>query len=281
MSTDNRLFGRRGASWLLIMTVLAAAASRAEAQESLSWTDWADLALASPVVLVAAVEKVDRLNRRDAPDVPPADVRALVQVKLQSVLKAPSALPVGAAWLWQGPADAKGRAPFAKKDVMLAFARPLSGGARPEVQPLQLVSPTAQQPWTAESEALVRSILQEAQRPGAAGLMVTGIGDAFRSEGDIPGTSESQFFLNTEGGAPVTLIVRHEPGRKVEVLAGAGDLVDRAQPIRRNTLLWRGLACGLPPSLPPALSARDGLRADYRLAKASIGPCGRTVTPPS
>ena len=262
-----------------ILTALATAFSPASAQ-SLSWTDLADLALASPVVLVGAVERVDRLSRREAPDVPPTDVRALVQVKTQAVLKAPAVMPEGAAWLWQGSADAKGRAPFTKQDQMLGFARPLSGGARPEVQALQLVSPSAQQPWSAEAEGKVRAILQEAQRPGATGLIVTGINDAFRSEGDIPGISESQFFLKTEGGRPVTLVVRHEPGKPADVLAGAGDLVDRAQPVRPETLLWRGLACGLPETLPPALADREGLAADYAVAKASIGACGRTVEPP-
>lgn len=287
MSRDFPILGRNRQSWLTIVTVLtfaafgaAPAAASGAAAQSLSWTDWADLALASPVVLVGTVENVDRLSRRDAPDLPPSDVRALVQVKLQTVLKAPAVMPQGAAWLWQGPANAKGRAPFDKKEVMLAFAKPLSGGARPDVQALQLVSPNGQQPWSQEAETQVRAILQEALRPAAQGLMVTGISDAFRTEGDIPGTSESQFFLTTEGGRPVTLVVQHEPGREPVVLAGAGDLVDRAQPIRPQTLLWRGLACGLPAQLPTALSERNGLSADYRLAKASIGACGRTLTPP-
>ena len=279
MGRDFRFLGRRRASWLPIVTVLMAAAPSVAAP-ALSWTDWADLALASPVVLVGAVENVDRLSRRDAPNVPPGEVRALVQVKLQSVLKAPAVLPEGAAWLWQGPSNAKGRAPFAPKDVMISFSRPLSGGARADVQALQLVSPAGQQPWTAEAEAQVRAVLVEAQRPGAAGLMVTGLRDAFRTEGDIPGASESQFFLTTEGRRPVALLVRHAPGREAEVLAGAGDLVDRARPIQPNTLLWRGLACGLPAALPATLAGREGLEADYRLARASIGPCGRTVEPP-
>ena len=279
MITEQRIPRRRRAGLRPFLALLIGCAAPAAAQQP-SWTDWADLALAAPVVLVGSVGKVDRLSRRDAPDVPPTEVRALVQADLQSVLKAPGAMPQGAAWLWQGAADAKGRAPFAKKDVVFAFARPLSGGARPEVQALQLVSPAGQQPWTAEADATVRAILQAALKPGAAGLMVTGISDGFRSEGDVPGTSESQFFLTTEGGRPVTLVVRHEPGRAAEVLAGAGEMVDRAQPIQPETLLWRGLACGLPQQLPPTLAGRDGLASDYRVAMASIGPCGRTLEPP-
>ncbi len=279
MSRDFLPSGPSASPWLLIMTALLSSASAAAAQP-LSWTDWADLSLASPVVLVGAVENVDRLSRREAPDLPPGEVRALVQVQLRAVLQAPSVMPEASAWLWQGPANAKGRAPFDKKEVVFAFARPLSGGARPEVQALQLVSPAGQQPWTEATEAKIRAILQEAQRPGAHGLMVTGVSDGFHSRGDIPGTSESQFFLTSEGGRPITLIVRQDPGRAAEVLAGAGDLVDRAQPIRPETLLWRGLACGLPEALPPALSSREGLAPDYEIARAAIGPCGRTLEPP-
>lgn len=263
---------------LSIVTGLVSSSSLSA--RGLSWTDWADLALASPVVLVGVVENVDRLSRRDAPDVPPSEVRALVRVQLQTVLKAPSVLPEAAAWLWQGTADAKGRAPIAKKTVVMAFAAPLAGGARPEVQALQLVSRAGQQPWSAEAEAQVRAVLQAAQRPGTTGLMVTGISDGFRSEGDIPGTSESQFFLKTEGGQPVTLVVRHVPEQMPAILAGAGEMVDRARPIQPETLLWRGLACGLPPELPPALADKEGLGADYAVALASIGPCARTITPP-
>lgn len=247
---------------------------------ALSWTDWADLSLAGEVVLVGAVENIDRLSRRDAPDVPDDEVRALIRVKLHSVLKAGSVLPERAAWLWQGPRNAKGSPDFGSGDVLISFSRTLSGGARPDVQPLSLVSAAAQQPWTASADATVRGILKEAVKPGAAGLMVTGVADGFRSDGDIPGTGESQFFLSTQGGRTVTLVVSHAPGRKAEVLANAGDIVDRAQPIEAETLLWRGLACGLPEKLPAALALHEDLAADYRLALASIGPCGRTVPPP-
>ncbi|MCG2841333.1 hypothetical protein L6Q21_10105 [Sandaracinobacter sp. RS1-74] len=247
----------------------------------IGWTDYADLALASPVVLVGAVDRVDRLSKKDAPDVPPGQVRALVQAKLQTALKAPSLLPEGAAWLWQGAAGAKGRPPFAREDRLLVFARPMAGGARPEVQALQLVSNAGQQPWTVEAEAQVRAILKEAQQPGALGLMVTGVADGFHTQGDVPGTSESQFFLRTEGGRPLTLVVRRSPGREPEVRASAGDLVERAVPIQPRTLLWRALACGLPAELPPALAGQEGLAGDYRLAREAIGACGRTLPPPA
>jgi len=252
----------------------------AAASGPLSWTDLADLALSSPVVLAATVHKADRLGRRDAPDVPAGEVRALVRADLSAALKAPSLLPASAAWLWQGPSDARGRVPFGKAAPVLVFAAPLTGGGDPQVQPLRLVSPHGQQPWTPGTEAIVRAILSEAIRPGADGLMVAGVNDGFRTTGDIAGVSESQFFLATEGGRPMTLVVRRAPDASATVLVATDELVDRAAPVQPFTLVWRGLACGLPVSLPLRLAENPDLAADYALARESIGPCGRTVPPP-
>ncbi len=253
----------------------------APAPSPLSWTDWADLALASPIVIIASVDEVDRLSRKEAPDVPTGEVRAVVTGKLTAALRSPGILPGEAAWLWQGKATAKGRAPIAKKDQLIVFATPLSGGSDPTVQPLRLSAAHGQQPWSPENEATVRVILTDALKPASRGLLVTGIRDAFRGEGDIPGFSESQFFLSTERGRPVALVVKRAPGKLPEILASSGDLVDQAQPITRETFLWRGLACGMPQALPAALAADTGLARDYAAARRSIGSCGRTVVPPA
>ncbi|WP_199553907.1 hypothetical protein [Sandaracinobacteroides hominis] len=243
----------------------------------LSWTDWADLVLASPVILSATVDDVDRLGRKQAPDVPPGQVRALVTARLTAALKSPSVLPAAAAWLWQGEADARGRAPFSKALPVLVFGSPMTGGGDPSVQPLRLTAAHAQQPWSGASEATVRSILAEALKPAAQGLMVTAVKDGFHSEGDVPGRSESQFFLSTEGGRPLTLVVSRTAGTEPTVRVATGDLVDRAAPVQRQTLLWRGLACGMPRALPASLAANPALSADYAAARTSIGVCGRTV----
>jgi hypothetical protein len=241
-----------------------------------SWTDWADLALVSPVVIRASVNRVDRLSRREAPDVPPEEVRVLVRADLLAALKSPSVLPAEAAWRWQGPADARGRPPFGRKADVLVFARPLSGGSDPAVQPLALSSRSAQQPWSAEAEAIVRDVLTQALKPGATGLMVIGVRDAFHTEGDVAGASESQFFLRTEGGAPLTLVVTRSPDAREAVAVATGDLVEMARPVQPRTLLWRGLACGMPDHLPAAFAASPALAADWALAKRRIGACGRT-----
>lgn len=241
------------------------------------WTDWADLALASPVVLSVVTSDIDRLSKRDAPDVPPGQVRAIVRADLTAAIRAPGVLPAEAAWRWQGPADARGRAPIPKGARYLLFAEPLTGGGDPAVQPLKLTGSAAMQPWTAEGEAIVREVLTEALGGKARAMLVTGVRDGFRTEGDVPGTSESQFFLEASDGLPLTLVVERAPGSEPRVLATGGELVDRAQPVRPRTLLWRGLACGMPGVLPASLAGNAGLEADYALARERIGPCGRRL----
>lgn len=241
-----------------------------------SWTDWADLALAAPVVLIADVRRVSRLGRRAAPEVPAGAARALLEGDVRAVLKAPGVLPAGVAWMWQGPADARGRPTVTRGARLLLFARPLSGGRDPATQPLVLAGAGAQQPWTPQAEAIVRSVLTEALDPRLARLAVTGVQDGFHTPGDVPGQSESQFFVATADGRPVTLLVRRAPGGPPLVLAATGDLVDRAEPIRPRTLTWRALACGLPARLPPHLGSRPELVADYAVIIGSLGSCGRT-----
>lgn len=179
--------------------------------------------------------------------------------------------------MWQGPQDSRGKVPFSKGEPFIIFAEPLSGGGDPEVFPLRLTSSVGQIPWSAESERQVRDILKQALAPGAKGLMVTGVRDAFHSQGSVPGMSESQFFLTTEGGRPVTLLVTREPSRSPVMTVSSSDLVDRARAVEPWTLLWRGLACGMPEQLPEALASDAGLSRDYAFALAEIGKCGRTL----
>ncbi len=271
----------------LLLGATAASAQPVSAQPAparvtgLSWTDWADLAVAGPVVVRAEVRRQRAVGRRAAPDVPASDVRLELEGQVQALLVSPIILPAGVAWRWQGPRDARGRAPGLKGQTMLLFAEPLGGSTDPTVQALRLVAPHAMQPWSAAIEAEVRALLREALDPRLSPGLVTAVTEGFRTEGDIPGISESQFFLATSSGRPMALVVRRAPGRAPEVAAATAELVGTARPIARQTLVWRALACGLPASLPARLGGDRGLAADYALARASIGPCGRTRLPPA
>ena len=108
---------------------------------------------------------------------------------------------------------------------------------------------------------------------------ITGVGNAFHVPGTLPGEGETQVFLQTANGAPVSLQILRRPGEQPRWSVSLGDIVDEgAGPPARDTLLWYRLACGLPRELPAtAFEAEDAnarlAREDYATVLASLGPC--------
>jgi hypothetical protein len=128
----------------------------------------------------------------------------------------------------------------------------------------------------------VRAILREAS--GAAPPpRIAGIGRAFHAPGSLPGESETQIFLQTAGGRPVSLNVLRRPGQTPLWSVALSEIVDdAAQPPAPDTLLWYRLACALPQALPQqSLADSDAasvraIRSDYRLVLDRLGPCRRS-----
>lgn len=224
----------------------------------------ADTVLSAKVIATAAVRDAERIGK-------PVNgrVRALITADLVEVITAPGELPARVEFLWDGPADARGRPAVAKGAAVLLMAEPVDG------QPgqLRLAGPDALQ--TADAEGAVRAVLADARRPGMAGLRVAGVRDALFSAGTVAGESESQFFLENTG-APLTLVVTRATGAQVQVRLATGELIDdSAAPVQPRTLLWRALACGLPRALPARLAGDAALARDYAAALGSLGDCGR------
>lgn len=242
------------------------------------WTALADLALASDVILRGTVTRTQRIRGAAAAGVPAGSQLLLVTMQLSDALKTPGLVPARAEWLWQGPRATAAQPPVAKGNDVLVFLSAPAAGQQAETAQYRLRAPGGQLAWTAEGDAAVRRILADAAIAGAP--MVNGIGDAFRTDGTVAGQSESQFFLETQQGSPLTLIVTRVPGAPPDVRTASGDLIGAsAAPVAPRTLLWRALACGLPETLPPRLAADAGLVADYAAARASIGPCGARGLP--
>lgn len=238
------------------------------------WTLLADLALASPVVLRGTVARARRLSGNAAADVPRGSMRMLVEVELESVLKAPGLLPARAEWLWQGAPGPDGRPPVRAGQTVLAFLSVPLGSPKPDVVQFRLTAPAAQRIWDGPAEAAVRAILAQAQRGEA--VMVTSVADGFRVAGAVAGASESQFFLQTDAGRPLTLVVTRTPVAAPQVRVATGDVIAASSTaVQPATLLWRALACGLPADLPARMQADPDLLADYHLARDSFGDCGQ------
>lgn len=244
-----------------------------------TYADLADRVLPAPIALIATVSQAIRLEPEQAPGLAPGHARLFVEAVSNSLIRGPSGgVPPAIRYLADVPTDAKGRVPKLKGAQVLLLARPVPG--RPGE--LQLISRDAQLIATPELEQRIRAIVTEAVRPDAP-PRITGIGSAFHVPGAIPGEGETQIFLTTQNGRPISLNVLRRPGEQPDWSVALSEVVDEAaKPPVKDTLLWYRLACGLPRALPDAAvadldaTAAEAARADYKLVLDGLGPCSRS-----
>ena len=240
------------------------------------YSDYAGLALASPVVADAIVRGADRIAGAEAPGVQPGFARFFVTGDITALIRGPAGLPVRLSWLADLPLDARGRAAAPKKKSrVLVFARTLPG--RPDQ--LQLVARDGERPWTPDADRISRAVLTEALAAEAPPV-VTRVGTAFFVPGALPGEGETQIFLQTADGRPVSLsVIRDAQGQRSWSVALSEVTAAAAPPPARDTLLWYRRACALPSALPAASAVDDvpanaaRAREDYDFVIQSLGPC--------
>lgn len=256
-----------------------AAAPVRTASPALTYADLADLGLAAPLVAHVQIRDSVRLKDERAAGVAPGKSRFYVEADVLSLIRSPRGVPSRIGYLVDLPNDAKGRAPKLKEKTQFLL---LASGVQGRPGEVRLIAPDAQLPYTPELAARLRSILQESVRPDAA-PPITGIGRAFHVPGSLPGESETQVFLQTADGRPVSLSILRRPGQTPQWAVALSEIVDNAAAApRRDTLLWYRLACTLPQTLPPQSMAESGpqeaaaIRADYQLVRNGLGPCART-----
>jgi len=146
---------------------------------------------------------------------------------------------------------------------------------------VRLAAPYGQLAWSQEMETRSRAVLRELITADAP-PRITGIGHAFHVPGSLPGESETQIFLLTDDGRPVSLNVLRRPGESPRWAVALGDMVDdSAGPPAPESLLWYRLACTLPPELPETSTAdlsdsqASAARTDYRVVIDGLKPCLR------
>ena len=245
------------------------------------YADLADLALAAPVAAHLRIRDADRLDASEAPNVAPGFRRFLVQAEVVALIRGDGGLAPQISYLVDLPNDSRGHAArLRRRDEVLVLARRVPN--RPAE--LRLAAPDAQLPYSPATADRLRAILREATAPGAP-PQITGIGRAFHVPGSLPGESETQIFLQTADGRPISLSILRRPGEQPRWSVALSEIVDEAAaPPARDTLLWYRLACTLPPRLPSqSLSEAEGdeaqaIQADYRLVMDGLGPCPRTRT---
>jgi hypothetical protein len=242
-----------------------------------SYPKTASLILRAPLAIDVRIRSAQRIRGPESAGVPAGQTRFYVQADVLALIRGNEAVPQRVGYLVDVAADARGRTPKLNRERFLVIARTVAG--RPGE--LQLAGADAHRRWTPELDALVRRITAETVRPDAP-PRITGIGNAFHVPGSLPGEGETQVFLTTDDGRPVSLSILRRPGEETRWAVALSEIVDEAAgPPQRDTLLWYRLACGLPAALPErSLASLDAANAgiareDYQFVRTALGPCGR------
>jgi hypothetical protein len=244
-----------------------------------SYADIADLASLSPTVAIARIRNISMIPAERAPGVAAGVTRNYVEADVQSLIRGEVALARRVGFVMDLPAQRRA-AQAVKGKTFVLFGR--SGG---QPDRLQLISSSALLPLTPATEAKVRTIVAELLSADAPPV-ITGIGEAFHVAGTVAGEGETQIFLATQGGQPVSLSIIRRPDIAPRFGVALGEVVDEAAAIPpADTLLWYRLACILPAALPADALAKleaadaDAAQADYRAFMGQLGACPRAKPP--
>jgi hypothetical protein len=230
-----------------------------------SYADIADLASRAPTVAVARIKRISAVRADLATNLPAGTKRYYVEADVQSLIRGEAALARRIAFVIDLP-DERNAAKAIKGKTFILFGRT---GGKPDR--MQLVSSNALLPLTPATEAKVKSITAELLKPDAPPA-IAGIGNAFHVKGTVAGEGETQIFLLTDGGQPVSLSIVRRPGMAPQFGVALGEVVDEAAAIPpSDTLLWYRLACVLPDALPGSAVAKLEPRTP-RLHEPTIAP---------
>lgn len=251
----------------------------AEQGNLLPYSDVADLVTGAPLVAKAQINRVRKVDIPASATQPAVQKYLLVEARIDTLIRGEGGLSPVVSFLAPAPADQdRKNSIWRKKQTILLFAH--SGNRPGEVR---IASRNAALQWNQPLESRIRAIVTELVNHDSPPAII-GVGDAFHTAGTIAGEGETQIFLKTATGDPVSVSVIRRPGQAPHWGVSLGEVVDEsALPPARDTLLWYRLACSLPPRLPtqsvrslPLLDAEAAHR-DYRLVIESLGSCGRTL----
>lgn len=249
--------------------------------DPLQYADIADLGADAPIIVHATVKEAIKVAPERAPNAPPGTQRFYIIASTNALIRGQGGVGETIRYVIDLPLDERGRAPKIKKKPFIIFARrPASGGDN-----VQLVAKDAQIAWTPEREQRVRSLVRELVAREAPPA-ITKIGSAFHVPGTIIGEGETQIFMETVTGSPISITVLKRAGQQKFWAVSLGEIVDEAAraPVR-NSLLWYRLACFLPRQLPAGSLTSDNetnaqqARSDYQLVLRDLGNCPRSHQP--
>ncbi len=242
---------------------------------AISYADSADLALTAPLIADVTILKASSVKAQ----LPAGISRYYVKASVNALLRAPAALPPEISFLVDQKLDADGRAPALKNNRFFVYARPVQG----QPAAIQLIAPDSIVSWSAENNRLAHLTAKQVtsgQAPPAIGQIIS----AFHFPGTVQGEGETQIFLDTASGDPVSLRVVSRPGTQRQWGLTLGEVVAAAPaPPPAETLQWYRLSCGKLPAQIAAdklssasQNANAQAQADYQFIRQSLGPCPRT-----
>ena len=245
--------------------------------EDASYADIADLVTISPLIIDVTIKSLQKVSVEQAVGVPVTLQRMLVEADVLALIRGQGGVTPRVRFVLDVPKDAKGKIPKLKKQRMFVLGSTVAG--RPGE--IRLARPNSLILWSPANDLLVREITKEAVMIDTP-PKVTGIISAFYSAGTIIGEGETQVFLKTERGEPLSLSILSRPGQAKRWAVSTAEVIDEsAVAPSRNTLLWYRLACGLPRDLSfdlvEAAESDNAARAqaDYKFVINALGPCGR------
>jgi hypothetical protein len=247
-----------------------------QADAAFTYADLVDLALPARVAARAQVRKAVRLDPEEAPGLAPGWARLYIEARTTALLIGPN-LGESIRFLADVPLNTKGKVPKLTKTDVLVLGQTVQD--RPGE--LQLVAPDAMLAATSTREMRLRAILTELAQPDALPA-ITALREALHVPGNLADEGETQLFLATASGAPVSISVLRRPGQPVTWGVSFTEIVDSAaRPPLPETLAWYRLACALPPRLPDRANiSRNALNKriaaeDYARVLADLGTCAR------
>lgn len=253
-----------------------------EQGDPLQYADIADLSSEAPVIVHITVKEAIKVDPERAPNAPPGTRRFYIIGSTNALIRGQGGVGETIRYVVDLPLDDRGRAPKIKKQPFIIFARRPSGGGGDNVQ---LVAKDAQIAWTPDREQRVRSVVRELVDRNAPPA-ISRIASAFHVPGTIIGEGETQIFMETETGSPVSITVLKRDGQRKFWAVSLGEIVDEsARAPVRNSLLWYRLACFLPRQLPAHALTSDTpanaqqAQGDYQLVLRDLGDCPRSRQP--
>lgn len=249
------------------------------AADAPTYADLADLALAGRLVAVVEVDDQRTVPVERAPGLAAGNARLYLVTLTQRLLAGPSGVGGTLTFVADQPLDAEGDPPKLEKRSFIVFGEAVAG--RPGE--LQLVSSKAMLPAGPIIEARVREVLTQVAARDVLPA-ITAVRDVISVPGNLAGESETQLFVVTAGGTPISLSVIRRPRMAPQWGISLGEIVNQdAAPPQPGTIAWYRFACFLPRELPESAflqadrESRDRARADYAFVLRELGPCERRL----